>query len=243
MKLPIRGLAPLFVLLAVAPLHGALLFDLSPESTGGTILPGEYWIYENTYDGQNFAERIVFDVDVRLTGMSVYTYRHFAAPGREVMIKVWPDVEAAPELGSLSSFVTTLAEVDTDGIGPYGPPSGANLRGVRAHAEFGAHAFVLPANTALWIGMSGWDTNLAPRDLGLFGLADVSLPGDGGMWRLLGDGNAFFDGSVGDMAMRIYGDPVDTPPPPTGVPDGGSSLLLLGFSLTVLAAARAFGRS
>ncbi len=221
------------VLFASAGLRAAVLVDQSPLGTGGTITPEEVgWIWQNMNTMQNFGERVVFDCDVRITGMDIYSFSHWARLGRDVLIKTWGENEAAPDVATLSSFATVLSAVDTDGIGTY--LSGHDYFGVRAHADFGSDSFVLSANTPLWIGMTGIDNLIAPADLGLFGLKGLASPADGMMWQFYGDVSDGPTDTAGDMAMRLYGERLDSP----AVPDGGATLVLLGLGLAGLAALR-----
>jgi len=221
-----------FCVLFAAPLVRAdtiLLFDQSPITTGGTITPASPWSWENRADTQNFAERVVFSYDVRITGMSIYTYSYFAGGvGRDVAIKTWGENGMALDPTTLSRFDTVLSAVDTDGIGTYDSRTAAGY-GVQARADFGTNSFFLAANTPLWIGMSGIYISYpsAPYNLGLFGLTGVDAPADGRMWQFGGDtSRGLAASSVGDMAMRLYGERVETPEP--------SSLHLVGIGLGVI---------
>ncbi len=227
-----------FVLFASAGLRGAVLIDQSPLGTGGTITPEDVgWVWQNMNTMQNFGERVVFDCDVRITGMDIYSFSYWAPLGRDVLVKTWGEKEAAPDVTTLSSFATILSEVDTDGISYY--PIGYEYFGVRAHADFGSDSFVLGANTPLWIGMTGIENAIAPIDLGLLGLKGLAPPADGMMWQFSGDVSVGSTDGAGDMAMRIYGERLDSPT----VPDGGATLALLGLGLAGLAALRRRSRA
>ena len=57
----------------------------------------------------------------------------------------------------------------------------------------------------------GEDNLLAPVDLGLFGLKGLAAPADGEMWQFSGDVSDALTDVPGDMAMRLYGERLDSP--------------------------------
>ncbi len=222
-------LIALCVLSIAGPVRADLLADQSPKTTGGTITPGGNWSYENRFDMQNFAERVVFDSAYRITGMAIYTYSYFAPVGRNVVVKTWAESGSEPDSATLQSFQTILSLVDTEGIDPYDSGTQAGYR-VRAYADFGLNSFLLPAHTPLWIGMSGTDDLKAPVNVGLFGLTGLTSPFDGRMYMFNGNVKGGLTDAAGDMAMQLYGEPVDNSPVPEP-----TTILLLGSGFIGLA--------
>ena len=202
---------------------GSILLDYSPDATGAVIgPPGSAW--SNHSESQNFAERIIFDTDVLITGMDIYSLNWWNSVGHSVLVRTWDEQSGLPDFGSANDFLSVIAAIDTEGIttapiidvGSY----------IRVHVDFGASSFNLAANTALWIGISGFQSQM-----GLLSLSGPNQPGNGAMYQftsLSPEGEP----PIGDMAMRIHGERS------ASVPETGSVVMLVGLGLCGLIAVR-----
>jgi len=186
-----------------------VLWDYSPETTGatGTI----NWNNESLR--QNFAESILFDTDVILTGMDIYSAEYYGKVGNSVTIRLWDDVGGQP--GSLMmDFTETISIVDGDGSGR---PDVS-----RKHVDF-TTAVGLSANTTYWIGMSS-------TSIHEFLQMGLQLgPDDSRMFVFSGTNPLGFTGTnAGDMAFRLHGTAVAPVPVPAALPLFLSGLMGLG---------------
>ena len=199
---------------------GSILLDYSPDATGAVIEPTT--AYQNNSAAQNFAERIIFNTDVLITGMDIYTLDWWNSVGNSVLVRTWDEQMGYPALGSVSSILTSIAAMDTEGITH--APVLANGSYVRLHVDFGVNSFNLSANTALWIGISGFQS-----EIGQLTLTGPNQPDNGALYMFNGLSSSG-EPPLGDMAMRIHGE--------RSVPETSSVVVLLGLGLCSLIAVR-----
>jgi hypothetical protein len=168
--------------------HATLLWDYSPDTTGGTY--GGDW--HNVSGRQNFAELLQFDGAVSIDAMDVYSLDGDPATiGTSVTVRVWSNNDGAPHV-LLYEFETSISIEDAVGA--------ASLpRVTRKHAVF-PDPIDLSADVRYWIGMSGTDLELGQLSLG--GLSGAFF--DGSLAQFTGD-QFWFHPSIGDMAFRIHG--------------------------------------
>jgi len=160
----------------------AILWDYSPSFYDVT---GKTWV--NKASQQNFAERIVFNADVLITGMDIYS--GYTVPvGTSATIRLWDDASTIPG-NLLQSFTQAITIIDTDG---------ATTGLTRKHVDFST-PIVLTASTVYWIGMSGTDQEI--------GQASIDASATSGNRRMAQfNGTAYsYSTLVGDMAFRLWG--------------------------------------
>ena len=202
---------------------GSILMDYSPDATGAVIEPS-YSAFSNYWAGQNFAERIIFDTDVLITGMDIYTLDWWSLVGDGVLVRTWDEQMGQPDLASGNNFLSVIAAMDTEGITTAPILSVGSYS--RLHVDFGANSFNLAANTALWIGISGFQS-----EIGQLALSGSNQPGNGAMYMFNGLESSG-EPPIGDMAMRIHGERS------ASVPETGSVVMLVGLGLCGLIAVR-----
>jgi hypothetical protein len=221
MKMHRAVLSLVFAVVLGLPVRaGSILLDYSPDATGAIIEPaGSVW--SNISISQNFAENIIFNSNVLITGMDIYSIDSWATVGTAVLVRTWNDQSGLPDIGSVKGFASSISTVDTEGImtapvAPYGSYT-------RLHVDFGANSFSLSANTALWIGISGLQS-----EIGLLSLGGLNAPGNGEVY-MFSDTSPAGVPTIGGMAMRIHGEQV---------PETSSVVVLLGLGLCGLIAIR-----
>lgn len=193
-----------------------VLLDRSPDAVPlasitplGTPSAGNW---TNMRMEQHFADSFSFNATVSLTGMSLYSGHWWGAVGDTVSIQLFDDAGGVPGT-LLSEFNTTIASIDTNGASR---SDASEL--TQKYADFG-FTMVLPANATFWIGMSG-GTSTSPGDIAAAGLISAD---DGQSALLYADGGPSLVPVVGDMSMRLYGNPIVTP-------DGGATVVALLLS-------------
>lgn len=222
MKIHRAVLSLVFVVALGLPVRaGSILLDYSPDATGAVIAPMGT-AFSNISGGQNFAERIIFDTDVLITGMDIYSLDWWNTVGNYVVVRTWDEQVGYPDIGTVDSFYSSISAMDSEGITTAPVLSIGSY--TRLHVDFGANSFNLAANTALWIGISGFQS-----EMGQLALSGPKQPGNGTMYMFYGL-NPAGEPYDGDMAMRIHGE--------RSVPETSSVVMLLGFGLGGLMAVR-----
>jgi len=192
--------------LGSAASHAAIVWDWSPQATGGTVT-SDNW--SNESPGQHFAERVSFAAATSITGIDIYNNAAWGTFGTAVKITIWENSGGQPG-NVLAQYQTSVTIADTDGA--------VGGQQHRLHADFAA--FAMAANVDYWIGMAGDGTSLTQT--GLQGVAG----GDSRMAQFNSNDvfSYFTDVSVGDMAFRLHGDAGAVPAPLT------ASLVLAGLA-------------
>ena len=151
-----------------------ILWNYGPD----TGVVGGCWT--NSSGNQNFADRVLFDENVLLTGIDVWTCN--ASPPRGMQIKILADDGA----GNPGEFLHTL----------WLDPTSYTPDGDRYRASFDFDAIALDADTPYWIGVAGDNYDL--------GQISVLTPGDGRMAQF--NFRTFTDhAGVGDQMFRLRG--------------------------------------
>lgn len=191
----------LMAIFATASMHSraSIVWDWSPEAVG-TVLEDTQL---NMAPLQYFAEKVSFQHSTHINGMDIYSYFGWAQLGMPVKVSIWNDNAGQP--GSLAAqFTTALSAVDTDG---------SVFINRRSHADFAG--FNMNAGDTYWIGMAGDSVLLGQTVL-------KNVPGGDGKMAYFRN-NSFYElqDFGGDMAFRLYGEPVEG----NTVPEPGTLLL------------------
>jgi len=167
-----------------------VVWDLSPATTGGTVSSNSW---SNERPGQHFAEWVNIPTATAISGIDIYLATGSGGVGSPVVITIWNDAGGLPGTVAAQYFTT----VNADDL------EGASAGNHRLHADF--PPFLLQASVVYWIGMAGDNVNLVQT-----GLLGVGPPGDSRMAQFSSDDtfSYFTQTSVGDMAFRLFGQPV-----------------------------------
>ncbi|MDY7110627.1 MAG: hypothetical protein SYC29_18495 [Planctomycetota bacterium] len=176
-----KKVAAVALLVCTGSATAEIIWDYGPD-TGSY---GGCWA--NSTNGQEFAEQVIFDVDMYLTDIHIFTC--ISSPGGDSRIKILDD-DGAGNPGNWLYDWNQQADAWND--------VGNDL--YEAIYEF--DEIVLEANTIYWIGVSGngWE----------HGQASVLTPGDGTMAQFNG-GTFNFHASVGDQMFQLTGYEVPAP--------------------------------
>ena len=150
--------------------------------------------------------------------MGQYSPVSFGFLGNTVSIQLWQDNAGSPG-ALLSEFQETISSVNTNGT-----LTASNI--TQKYVNF-TSPISIAANTTYWISMSG-GTMSGGSELALLSLNSV----ENGASALFVSGNTLVTSAIGigDVSMRLYSS--------SSVPDGGSSIAMLGLALTAMAGAR-----
>lgn len=163
--------------------------------------------WANQTQGQNFAEDVLFGVDMFLTGVDIFT-SFTDTPLGDYHVKILLDDGAGNPSGVFAQWDQDVTTISVDDSG--------DVREFKHSFDF--DPIVLSANTVYWIGVSanGWE-------VGQSSLLNPH-PDDGTMAQFSGNVFSFHTG-VGDQMFQLRGYPV---PGPAGVALLGCAGLALG---------------
>jgi hypothetical protein len=176
----LKKTAAVALLVCTGSATAGLIWDYGP----GTGSDGGCWA--NSTAGQNFAEQVIFDVDMYLTDIHIFTC--ISAPDGSSHIKILDDNGAGDPDKVLYAW---------DQNANSWTPTGGLYEAVY---EF--DPILLNAGTIYWIGVSGngWE----------HGQESVLTPGDGTMAQFSG-GTFQFHTTVGDQMFQLTGYVVPAP--------------------------------
>ena len=179
MLMDLKKAAAVAVLVCTSSVTADLIWDYGPAT--GTH--GGNWA--NTTGGQNFAEQVIFDVNMYLTDIHMFT-TYTDSPGGDYHLKILLD-NGAGDPGAV--FMAWDQDVDNISVDNSG-----NVQQYKHTFEF--DPILLEANTIYWIGVSGngWEP----------GQSSVLTPGDGTMAQFSGSTFQFHTG-VGDQMFQLTG--------------------------------------
>ena len=174
MLMDLKTLSAVAVLVCASSTTAAIIWDYGP----GTGADGGCWA--NSTGGQNFAEQVIFDVDMYLTDIHIFTC--ISGPSGDSYVKILAD-NGAGDPGALLHGWNQTADA-------------WNPVGSLYEAVYEFEPILLEANTVYWIGVSGngWE----------HGQTSVLTPGDGTMAQFSGSTFQFHTG-VGDQMFQLTG--------------------------------------
>lgn len=179
MLMDLKRVSAVAVLVCASGATAEIIWDYGP-ATGASA-----GAWANTTDGQNFAEQVIFDVDMYLTDIHMFT-SYADSAGGDYHIKILLDNGAGDPGDVYRAWDQDVDEISVDNTG--------DVQQYNHTFEF--DAVLLEADTIYWIGVSGngWEP----------GLSSVLTPGDGTMAQFSGAAFQFHAG-VGDQMFQLTG--------------------------------------
>ncbi len=211
-------LAAIATVLSAANASALVLLDRSPDAyPGAALLPGPVGDHSNERRSQHFADSFSFGTNVTLNGMGLYSGVNWGVVGETVTVQLWSD-NAGSAGALLQEFQEKISSVNKAGASTAYYIS-------QKYVDFTSPISLL-ANTTYWIGMSGG----TPAVFGQLAQLGLNSAQDGKSDVFSLNSLVTPGASVGDVSMRLYGS--------NSVPDGGSTIAMLGLALTAVAGAR-----
>jgi len=174
MSMALKTVAAAALLVCAGSATAAVLWDYGPSSGAD----GGCWA--NSTAGQNFAEQVIFDMDVYITDIHIFTC--ISAPGGDSHIKILDDDGA----GNPGNY---LYQWDQNA-------DAWNSVGSLYEAVYEFDPILFEAGKIYWVGVSGngWE----------HGQSSVKTPGDGYMAQFSGSSFQFHT-AVGDQMFQLTG--------------------------------------
>jgi hypothetical protein len=180
-----------------------IIWDFSPLAAG--VLVGPDWFVQDVFS--SLADRVIFSQSTVVTGIDIYMGQE-ASVGQIGLITLWSDDTGRPG-PVLSHFTDRVTAVDTDGAGP------ANRR---VHVDFTSPLY-LNAQTPYWINMT---STLGTRPQWTQSVRRNIPGGDNKNAGMVNEVQFDMVYSNGDLAFRLYGNPVPEP----------STFMLIGLGVS-----------